>query len=161
MKTLIAYFSYMGHTRGIAQQIQEQIGGTLFEIQPATAYSSDYDTTEAQGRKETRECYHPPLTGQVADLDTYDAILLGTPNWFNTIAPPVATFLSESNMDGKKVAVFCTNGGGGLGHIPADVAALCKGAEVLDSLNIYEDGGTGAKAKITSWLKRNHLANES
>lgn len=55
MKTLIAYFSYTGHTKGIAGQVQELTGGTLFEIRPADAYSSDYDTTERQGRKETRE----------------------------------------------------------------------------------------------------------
>lgn len=159
MKTLIAYFSYLGNTKGIAHQIQEQIGGTLFEIQPATAYSSDYDTTEAQGRKEISSGYHPPLAGQPADLDTYDTILLGTPNWFNTVAPPVATFLSENSMAGKRIAVFCTNGGGGLGHIATDVAALCKGVEVLGSLNIYEDGGTDAKAKIADWLKKNNLDN--
>lgn len=51
MNTLIAYFSYTGHTKGIARQIQELTGGTLFEIKPATPYSDDYDTTERQGRK--------------------------------------------------------------------------------------------------------------
>mgnify|MGYP001129711307 CR=1 FL=1 len=34
MNTLIAYFSYTGHTKGIAQQIQDLTGGTLFEIRP-------------------------------------------------------------------------------------------------------------------------------
>lgn len=62
--------------------------------------------------------------------------------------------MSENNMAGKKIAIFCINGGGGLGHIAADVKALSKDAEVLDSLSIYEDGGAGAKAKIVSWLKK-------
>ena len=61
MNTLIAYFSYTGHTKGIAQQIQDLTGGTLFEIRPLDAYSSDYDTTERQARKETREDYRPAL----------------------------------------------------------------------------------------------------
>ena len=39
MNILIAYFSYTGHTKGIASQIQEQTGGTLFEIKPAVPYS--------------------------------------------------------------------------------------------------------------------------
>lgn len=157
MKTLIAYFSYMGHTKGIAHQIQEQTRGMLFEIKPAVTYSEDYDTTERQGRRETREGYRPKLVEQVTDLSSYDTILLGTPNWFNTMAPPVATFLADNDFAGKKIALFCTNGGGGLGHIVADIRTLCKDSEILDSLNIYEDGGTGAKAKISDWLKKNDL----
>jgi len=158
MKTLIAYFSYTGHTKGIAEQLQELTGGTLFEIRPADAYSSDYDTTERQGRKETRDGYHPPLAEMPKDLDSYDVILLGTPNWFNTVAPPVASFLSDNDMLGKRIALFCTNGGGGLGHTVADIQALCKKAEVFDSISIYEDGGSEAKKKLSDWLKKNGMA---
>ena len=55
MKVLTAYFSYTNHTKGIAEQVQNRIGGDLFEIRPAESYSSDYDTTERQGRKETHD----------------------------------------------------------------------------------------------------------
>lgn len=157
MNTLIAYFSYTGHTKGIARQIQNLTGGTLFEIRPAEAYSNDYDTTERQGRKETSDGYRPPLAEQVSNLDSYDTILLGTPNWFNTVAPPIATFLTENDFAGKKIALFCTNGGGGLGHTVSDIRSMCKGANILDSLNLYEDGGADAKAKITAWLNKNSL----
>lgn len=157
MKILIAYFSYTGHTKGIAEQIQDLTGGVIFEIRPAEAYSDDYDTTERQGRKETSDGYRPALAEQVADFDSYDVILLGTPNWFNTVAPPVATFLAGNHFEGKKIALFCTNGGGGLGHIVNDICTFCKDAELLESLNLYEDGGTDAKEKITDWLKKNGL----
>lgn len=157
MNTLIAYFSYTGHTKGIAQQIQALTGGDLFEIRPAAPYSQDYDTAERQGRKETRDGFHPPLAEAAPDLSGYDAVLLGTPNWFNNVAPPVATFLAENDFEGKPIALFCTNGGGGLGHIPSDIKAQCKNAKLLDSLNLYEDGGADAKAKISDWLKKNGL----
>lgn len=154
MNTLIAYFSYIGHTKGIAQQLQELTGGTLFEIKPAAPYSEDYDTTERQGRKETRNGYRPPLAEMPADLASYDMILLGTPNWFNTVAPPVASFLADSDMSGKRIALFCTNGGGGLGHTLADIRAMCKDSEILYGINIYEDGGSEAKEKLSGWLKQ-------
>lgn len=156
MNALIAYFSYTGHTKGIAQQMRDITGEMLFEIRPATPYNQDYDTTERQGRKETRDGYRPPLAEQ-ADLSACDTILLGTPNWFNTVAPPVATFLAGNDFTGKTIIPFVTNGGGGLGHIPADIKALAKGAKVLDSLNIYEDGGSDTKSKITDWLKKSGL----
>ena len=157
MKVLTAYFSYTGHTKGIAQQVQKQIGGDLFEIRPAESYSDDYDTTERQGRKETRDGYRPKLAEQVKEFESYEVILLGTPNWFNTVAPPAAAFLAENDLFGKRLAVFCTNGGGGLGHIEKDVKALIDGAKMLDSLNLYEDGGSDAGKKIEAWLKKNGL----
>jgi len=156
MNALIAYFSYTGHTRGIAQQMRDITGATLFEIRPATPYNQDYDATERQGRKETHDGYRPPLAEQI-DVSAYDIILLGTPNWFNTVAPPAATFLTENDFTGKTIVPFVTNGGGGLGHIPSDVKTLAKGAKILDSLNIYEDGGSDAKNKITDWLKKSGL----
>lgn len=157
MKVLTAYFSYTDHTRGIARQVQEQAGGDLFEIRPAQAYSEDYDTTERQARKETRDGDRPPLAEQMETLNSYDVVLLGTPNWFNTVASPVASFLAENDFSERKIAVFCTNGGGGLGHIPADVQKLAPGAKLLDSLNLYEDGGADAGKKIEAWLKKNGL----
>lgn len=51
MNTLIAYFSYTGHTKGIAQQIQDLTGGTLFEIRPLDAYSSDLILPNARPAK--------------------------------------------------------------------------------------------------------------
>lgn len=152
MNILIAYFSYTGHTNGIAHIIQELTGGDLFEIRPAEAYSKDYDTTERQGRKETSEGYRPSLAEQAEDLTSYDVILLGSPNWFNTIAPPVASFLSESNLTDKSIALFCTNGGGGLGHMEKDIRSLCGNCKTLVSLNIYEDGGAGARKQVAEWL---------
>ena len=79
MNILIAYFSYTGHTKGIARQIQALTGGDLFEIRPAAPYSQDYDTAERRGRRETRDGVRPPLAGAALDLSGYDAVLLGTP----------------------------------------------------------------------------------
>lgn len=154
MNILIAYFSYTGHTKGIAKQLQGLTGGALFEIKPAVPYSEDYDTTERQGRRETREGYRPPLAEMPDDLTSYDTVLLGTPNWFNTVAPPVASFLADSGMSRKRIALFCTNGGGGLGHTVADIQAICKESEILGSINIYEDGGVESKGQLADWLKK-------
>lgn len=157
-KTLIAYFSYQGHTRQLAEQIQKVIGGTLFEIKPSQAYSNDYDTCEAQAKKETRESYQPQLAENCKDLASYRTILLGTPNWFNTMAPPVATFLASNDFSGKTIVPFCTNGGGGLGHIVRDMKKLGEGATVLDSLEVYEGAVADAGQKIDAWLNKNGLS---
>lgn len=73
---------------------------------------------------------------------------------YASLAPQVATFLTENNLAGKIIVPFCTNGGGGLGRIVSDIRKLSDGAEVLDALNLYEDGGTEAEGKISDWLKK-------
>lgn len=157
-KILIAYFSYQGHTRRLAGHIQKAVGGTLFEIKPSQAYSGDYDTCEAQARKETREGCRPELAENCRDLASYGTILLGTPNWFNTMAPPVATFLASGDFSGKTIVPFCTNGGGGLGHIERDMKKLGAGATIVDSLEVYEGAVADAGRKIDAWLSRNGLS---
>ena len=146
---LIAYFSYQGHTRRVAEQVNEAAGGTLFEIRPRQSYSDDYATTAAQGNKETREGVQPELAEKCKDFDSFDTVILGTPNWFNTIAPPVATFLDQNDFYGKTIVPFCTNGGGGLGHVVTNIKKFATGATALDCLVLYQDGGADAKDKVT------------
>ena len=155
-KILSAYFSYQGHTRQLAKQSQKATGGTLFEIKPAQAYSSDYDTCEAQAKKETREGYQPELA-EHCDIVSYSTILLGTPNWFNTMAPPVATFLASHDFTGKTIIPFCTNGGGGMGHILKDIKKLASSASMQDCLEVYEGNLAAAEEKVASWLRKNDL----
>lgn len=157
---LIAYFSYQGHTRRVAAKIQAVTGGTLFEINPAEAYSSHYDICEAQARREIWEGYQPPLAEHCQNLAASPVILLGTPNWFNTIAPPVASFLASNDVSGKTIIPFCTHGGGGLGHVVRDMQKLAPGATVQDSLDVYEGGVDDAERKIAVWLNRNGLTRE-
>lgn len=161
---LIAYFSYQGHTRRVAAKIQSVTDGTLFEIKLAEAYSTDYDTCEAQAKKETRDGYQPPLAENCQCLATSPVILLGTPNWFNTIAPPVATFLASGNssgdFSGKTIIPFCTHGGGGLGHVVRDIQKLAPEATVLDCLDVYEGSVDDAERKIAAWLNKNGLTQE-
>ena len=152
---LIAYFSYQGHTRRVAEQIQQATGGTLFEIMPAAPYSNDYDTCEAQAKKETREGTQPPLTETGPDLAAYSTVILGTPNWFNTMAPPVASFLASADFSGKTIVPFCTHGGGGLGHIVRDIQKLAAGATMLGSLDVYEGRVDNAGQNIAAWLNKN------
>ena len=40
---LITYFSWSGNTEQVAQIIQQETGGDLFEIAPATPYTDDYN----------------------------------------------------------------------------------------------------------------------
>ena len=56
----------------------------------------------------------PALQSYEFSAEKYERIILGTPVWASTFAPPIRTFLKEnSDIHGKKIAVFtCFSGGG-------------------------------------------------
>jgi flavodoxin len=81
MKILIAYFSHSGNTRGVARYIQEQVGGDLLEIQLVEPYPNDYDTVAQQAKRELNSGFKPALKPSGEDIQNYDTIFLGSPNW--------------------------------------------------------------------------------
>jgi len=151
-KILIAYYSHSANTKKIAEEIQMKTGGTLCEIQPEVLYPVDYNTVVEQAKKEIKAGFRPRLKTTVENVGAYDLIFIGSPNWWSTIAPPIATFLEENDLSGKTVAPFCTHGGGGEGKVKKDIAKLCPQSTITSCLSFYGDGGKDAKAKVSSWL---------
>jgi flavodoxin len=150
---LIVYFSRSGNTRKIADLIHQEVGGTIHEIQPEVPYPSSYDAVVDQAEKEIQAGYKPALQSTLDQIESFDTIFVGSPNWWNTIAPPVATFLSEYDFSGKTIVPFCTHGGGGLGRIGKDIAKLCPQSTILSSFEIYGSGTGKVQAKVSAWLR--------
>ena len=153
-QNLIVYFSRTGNTRKIAHLIQQEVGGTVHEIRPKAPYPDPYDEVVDQAGKEIQAGYKPALQSTIDHIESYDTIFVGSPNWWSTIAPPVATFLSEYDLSGKTIVPFCTHGGGGLGRIGKDVAKLCPRSTILSSFEIYGSGTGNAQADVSAWLRR-------
>ncbi|VBB04911.1 flavodoxin signature [Lucifera butyrica] len=151
-KILIVYYSHSANTRKLAKLIEQETGGTLCELLPEKAYPVDYNTVVEQAKKEIQAGFRPDLKTKVKDIASYNTVLIGTPNWWSTIAPPIATFLESYDLSGKNVAPFCTHGGGGSGHIEATVKKLCPDSTVLSALSVYGDTAKGAQ--VESWLKK-------
>jgi hypothetical protein len=103
----------------------------LFEIKPEKAYPADYSTSVAQARKECSSGFKPKLTTTVKNMDQYDVIFIGSPNWCSTIAPPVLSFLSAYDLSGKTVVLFVTHGGGGMANCEKDFRKNCPKANIL------------------------------
>lgn len=156
-KALIVYYSHSGNTRKIATHIAQQLSGDLLELQPSNPYPQAYHAVLERAKKEIQEGYLPPLQNSMPNLSDYDVIFVGTPNWWGTMAPPLATFLKQNNFSGKKVAVFCTHGGGGLNRVEKDAKKYGASAEFLPSFEIAGTGGSRGASAVDTWLKRLHL----
>jgi flavodoxin len=153
-KILVAYFSWSGNTREIANQIHKIVGGDLFEIVTVSEYPRDYDETVKQARKELETRCRPELASEVEDIESYGLVFIGYPNWCYTIPAPVASFLSKCDSTEKIIAPFCTHGGDRLGESVEDIAKLCKRSLVLEGLAIRGSEVKKAQSKVSEWLRK-------
>jgi len=151
-KNLIAYYSWSGNTAKIAKLIEQKIGGKLVEIKCQEPYSSSYSAVIKRAKKEIRTGYKPPLKTTINNVDSYTRIFIGTPNWSNTIAPPVAAFLSEYDLSKITVVPFLTHGGGGQGSIVADITKLCPESKFAEEFVVYGSGAVDIESKLSDWL---------
>lgn len=150
-KILIAYYSYSGNTKEVAEAIQKETGGVLFEIKADDSYPDDYHAMTAQAKREIEEGYRPELTTEPDNIDGYDTVFVGSPNWWGTITPQVSSFLQKYKLSGKKVIPFITHGGGGVQNTVKDLAAQCRECAVSDNPWV----GYGSRTMgISSWVKK-------
>ena len=151
-KVLVVYFSRSGNTRYAAETFAKTCGGAkLVEIKAAKPYAPDYGDCCDEAKPECRAGTLRPIE-KIADLDVaaYDVVLVGTPNWWGTMAPPVRTWVSENaaTLKTKAVCLFQTHGGGGMQNCARDFAALVEGANVLPAQAYY-----GSTVKVRPGLK--------
>lgn len=166
-KTLIAYYSRkgqnyvagnivdlpIGNTEVVAKKIQEITGGDLFEIDTVKIYPKDYTETTEIAMKEKRENARPELTEVVDNIDAYDVIYLGYPNWWNTFPMAVFTFLESYDFSGKTIIPFCTHEGSGIGNSERDIIKLCQKAFVIKGLALRGSSVGKADNEIKNWIK--------
>ena len=156
-KILIAYFSWSGNTRGIAREIQTQTGADLFEITPVRPYSADYNTVLMEAQEDQHKQARPELSGHVQNMEDYDIILLGYPNWWASIPMPVASFLEEYDFSGKTIIPFCSHGGGRFGQSLTAIAKLAPDSVIGEGLSVHYSGGSSLPSDVEAWLKTNGI----
>lgn len=154
-KILIAYYSHSGNTAKIAKQIQKHTGGDIFEIKTKDEYPSKYNDLLNQAKKEISDGYKPALISKVTNIEDYDIIFVGSPNWWSTIAPAVASFLSEYGFSGKTIVPFCTHGGGGVSRCFDDMKKLRPDAKFSEGKGFYQSDAS--ENEISDWLKKLNL----
>jgi len=165
-KSLIVYFSRkgnnyaggrivnlpVGNTEVAANKIQKLTGGNLFQIETVEDYPEDYTEATNVAMDEKKKNARPELTEAVNDMDSYDVIYLGYPNWWGTMPMAVFTFLESYDFSGKIIIPYCTHEGSGMGNSERDIRKCCPGAKVMPGLAIQGSSVKSADDTIKSWL---------
>ncbi len=166
MAKLIAYYSRagenyfggayrripVGNTEKVAKMISELTGAELFKIEQAMPYSADYQPCIAEAKRDLQAHARPELVSLPADLDEYDEIYLGYPNYWGTMPMAVYTFLENYDFTGKTIHPFCTHEGSGLSGTENDIRKAAKGAVVAKGLAIHGSSVSSAEPAVKKWL---------
>lgn len=152
--TLVAFFSAMGNTRGVAEKVANHLGADLFEIEPAEPYTEAdlaYNDPDSRTSRE-RASYDPAveLVQTTPDgFDGYDTVFLGYPIWWGNASWAVNGFVSGNDFAGKTVIPFCTSGSSPLGQSGQNLAALAGAGEWLAG----ERFAAGAsESEVAAWV---------
>lgn len=158
-KTLIAYYTRSGNTEKLANQIKNFVGDDLFKIEVVNEYPPSYQKVLKVSKLEIDNQFKPPIKNLVENMDEYDIVFVGTPNWYSTIAPPVATFLSMHDLSEKTIIPFATHGGGGEARCLTDISKMSSQATVLEGIALYGSQAETASNRILLWLRELKIFN--
>lgn len=146
-----------GNTAIIADMIAEQTGADLFRIEKVTPYPETYDGLLEVSRQEEAADTRPEIAGTVENMEDYDTIFLGYPNWWGDMPMIVYGFLESYDFSGKTIVPFCTHGGSGLSNTPQHIADTCPDATVADGLAVRgktaQNDRDEAQKAVTDWLR--------
>lgn len=142
----------MGNTQFIAQAIQAAVGGDLFAIETVQAYPGTHDALLDVAYDQLRENARPELAAQVENLEDYDVIFLGYPNWNAELPMPLYTFLESHDLSGKTILPFVTHGGSGFSRTIATIQSLQPEAAVAeDGFSVSRSSVAGAAQDAMDW----------
>ena len=119
-KALVTYFSASGVTKRVSKEIARIAGGDFYEIVPKEQYTSDdlnWMNKKSRSSVEMKDpSARPEIRGAVADMASYDTVIVGFPIWWGVAPRIIDTFLESYDFSGKKIIPFCTSGGSGVGR---------------------------------------------
>lgn len=150
---LVLYFSMSGNTEAVANFIHDEVGGDLIKLETVQAYPSDYDELVDYAQEEQQENARPKLSTTIENMDQYDIIFLGYPNWWGDMPMSIYTFLDTYDLSGKTIAPFITHGGSGLSGTPENIQNEEPNATVTDGLAIYGSSARDSKDDVLAWLQ--------
>lgn len=144
----------LGNMQYMAMTIQEAIGGELFRIETTEEYPLEHETLVNQAKEEQNEEVRPELATHIENVEQYDIIFLGYPNWWGDMPQPLYTFLEEYDFSGKTIIPFNSHGGSGFSNTIEEIKKLQPNATVKDDgLSISRNDVADSEQEITDWAK--------
>lgn len=150
-KSLIAVFSWSGHTLTAAEHLSSIVDADFFRIEPAEPYTTDYNEVLTVAQNEQNAGTLPTLAQTVSNWDSYSTIYLGFPVWWYDAPQIIKSFMSSHDCTGKTVAVFSTSGGSSAESCLGSLRAIAPGATFTRSITLDGDAVDSQVGQLDSW----------
>lgn len=143
-----------GNAAIVASYIRDAVGGETLSIVVAEPYPSDYDECLDRAADKKAQNARPELVGRVENMDEYDIVFLGYPNWWYTVPMAIFSFLESYDLSGKTIIPFCAHGTGGLASSVRDIAAaLPEDVTLIDNaFGVYRPDTLSCRPEVNEWL---------
>ena len=168
MKSLVVYFSRTGensvrgeievvskgYTEIVAEKIAQYTGGELYKLVPVEPYPDNYEECVKRVREEQETNKEVPFLNPKDNIDEYDIIYLGFPNWYRSYPRIVATFLKRYSFVGKTIRPFCTNEEGAFGMGELELRGSAKGAIIKAGFATRGVRAPECDEELLRWLNK-------
>ena len=149
--------SYEGNLAIMADYIKEATGGDTFSILTTEYYPTKYRDSTDTAKEEQNNDARPELSNHVENMEDYNIIFLGYPNWWGGLPMPIYTFLEEYDFSGKTIIPFASHEGSGLGNGPSEISEICPEAQIMDGFAARGTEVSSSKADIEKWINSLNL----
>lgn len=153
LSTVVINGEVLGNTQYVAYVIEQNTGADVFRIEPVTPYPLDHSELEDITQKEQQENVRPEIAGKVENMDQYDTVFFGFPNWYYDMPQIMYSFLDQYDLSGKTIVPFVTSGGSGFSNAISEIGEMEPDADVItDGLSISRNVVQDAEQDIIEWL---------
>lgn len=144
----------VGRIRAVADMIQDKVGGELFSIQTSVVYPADGAELIDYAAEEQANNARPELTTHIENLDQYDTIFIGYPNWWGDMPQVLYSFFDEYDFSGKTIIPFNVHNGSRFSRTIQTIEELEPGATVIeDGFTVSEQTVADAASDVAAWLE--------
>lgn len=150
--TVVIDGQVLGNTQYMAYVIQETLGADIFRIEPETPYPTSHNTLVDLAKEEQNDNARPVISGAIENLEDYDTVFIGYPNWWGDMPMILYTFFDTYDFSGKTIIPFNTRGGSGFSDTLSTIRNLEPEAQVLDGLSIPRNHIQNAEQEIMDWV---------
>lgn len=144
----------LGNVEYMARTIQQAVGGDLLRIETVEEYPLEHEALVDFAAEEQEAGARPALATQIENLEQYDTIFLGYPNWWGDMPQALYTFLESYDLSGKTIIPFCPHGGSGFSRTQSTIAELQPNATVReDGLALSRNDVADSAEQVTAWAQ--------
>lgn len=142
-----------GAMQYMAEIIADTTGGDLFRIETVQDYPGTHEPLVDQAADEKADSARPELSTHIENLDAYDTIFIGYPNWWADMPMPLYTFLEEYDFSGKTIIPFNSHGGSRFSNTIETIASYEPDADVItDGFTVSRDDVADVEADLVEWV---------